>query len=42
MNKQFKDCESQIKAVDPEKDFNIGEMTFKDEKLKKLSENVKK
>jgi hypothetical protein len=42
MNKQFKECDKEIKDVDPEKDFNISEMTFKDEKVKKLSENVKK
>lgn len=42
MNKQLVALDKEVKSVDPKADFNISDMTFKDEKLKKLSENIKK
>ena len=42
MNRSLKTCTKNLKDIDTEKDFKVADMTFKDEKLKKLPEKVKK
>jgi hypothetical protein len=42
MNSQLKGVDKEIKAIEVDKDFNVAEMKFKGEKLKKTSEHVKK
>lgn len=42
MNRLFKDASKEIKDVEVEKDLKVGDMKFKNEKIKKLSDTVKK
>jgi len=42
MNRLFKEAGKQIKEVEVEKDLKVGDMKFKNEKIKKLSDTVKK
>lgn len=42
MNKNLKGITKELKQIEADKDFNIADMTFKDEKLTKCSEKVKK
>jgi len=42
MNRLFKDASKEIKDLDPEKDLKAGDMKFKNEKIKKVSDSIKK
>jgi len=42
MNRLFKEASKEIKDVEVEKDLKVGDMKFKNEKIKKLSDTVKK
>lgn len=42
MNKQLIALNKEIKDVDPKADFNVSDMAFKNEKLKKVPESAKK
>jgi hypothetical protein len=42
MNRSLKTVQKSLKEIDTEKDFKVNDMTFKDDKLKKLPEKVKK
>lgn len=42
MNKSLKTVQKSLKEIDTEKDFKVNDMNFKDDKLKKLPEKLKK